>query len=171
MNLKSSAILLAIGLLSVGCGTQVNAPPVDSSYSKAKPLEIKTGTPPIDMPVGTFSISGDDDAGTTWLGTLVVQKDGEGRLRGQVDWLGRSTDGNNVLFMSGRELLDVSFDEKMRTLELKGTSVIYANGILPGYYRCTFSKDGLSLLNGSWQSLDGSTVGAPGKWSGKRLGF
>jgi hypothetical protein len=79
------------------------------------------------------------------------------RLTGYFDWrLGGET--------AGRESVKGSYDARTRRLSLEGYSIERGGVIVSAAYRAVLSKDGMAILQGTWQSTTGGQAAVPGKW-------
>ena len=125
-------------------------------------LPASIGT--IDLTGATWTLSGTDQAGTSFAGSTIVfdsqspRPDGGFNLSGYFYWT-----GSNGSF--GRENFSglVTAD---RTLSLNGTALIAPTArLVLGTYRAQLSLDGRSILNGSWSAAGGV---ASDSWSATR---
>lgn len=115
-------------------------------------------------PEGIWSVSGKDDAKTSWKAKLVLKADDKDnyppeKFKGYFDWV-----GNNG--MTGREyIVQGDFDYDTRTLKLMGTELEDAHpGIKTSLYTIEMNRDATRLENGFWRSCGV----VPGEWEATR---
>lgn len=132
------------------------------AFTAVSPGQDGTPAKTTQSPLGVWDIRGYDSRGTNWIGTLIIMHSDTKTMTGHIHWSGS---GGRFDGATGREYVNVTYDESTKLVSIVGQRLEHAKRIALSAYRAELSQDGNRLEKGTWTG----TGGAPGEWHASRI--